>query len=152
MDNLVPVLSRWAHIGGAVVLVGGTVFMAFALLPAAKQLPDDVHNSLRERVMGTWRKFVGAGILLLLLSGLINYYLVIKDTERLADTKLYHPLMGTKIILAMVVFFLASALTGRAKGLAGLRNKSGLWLKVNLTLAAVIIAIAGFLKVVVVAK
>lgn len=149
MDNLVPVLSRWAHIGGAVVLVGGTVFMAFALLPAAKQLPQDVHDNLREKVMGTWRKFVGAGILLLLLSGLTNYYLVIKDTARLGETKLYHPMMGTKIILAMVVFFLASALTGRAKGLEGLRKKSGLWLKVNLTLAAIIIAIAGFLKVVV---
>ena len=147
MSDLLPVLSRWAHVGAAVVLVGGTVFIRFALLPAAKELPEDVHNSLRERVMGTWRKFVGIAILLLLLSGIVNYYFVIQDTDRLAGTKLYHPLIGVKMILAIVVFFLASALSGKAKGLEGLRQKSGFWLGLNLTLAAIIIAIAGYLKV-----
>lgn len=153
MSDLLPVLSRWAHVGAAVVLVGGTVFMLFALLPAAKELPEDVRNSLRERVMGTWRKFVGVAILLLLLSGIVNFYFVLKsDRLDLAENKsLYHSLMGVKIILAMVVFFLASALTGRAKGLEGLRQKSGFWLGLNLTLAAVIIAIAGYLKVAVTA-
>jgi uncharacterized membrane protein len=146
--DFVAILSRWAHIGAAVVLVGGTVFMRFALMPAAKELPEDVHNSLRERVMGNWRKIVGITILLLLLSGFANYYFVLKDTTgRLDNTKLYHPLIGVKMILAMVVFFLASALSGRAKGLEGLRKKSGFWMGLNLTLAAIIIAIAGYLKV-----
>ena len=75
MSDLLPVLMRWGHVGAAIVLIGGMVFMRFALLPAAKQLPDDVHNDLRDRVMGTWRKFVGIGILLLLLTGIGNYYL-----------------------------------------------------------------------------
>jgi uncharacterized membrane protein len=146
--DIVAILSRWAHIGAAVVLVGGAVFMRFALMPAARELPEDVHNSLRERVMGNWRKIVGISILLLLLSGIVNYYFVMQDTTgRLDDTKLYHPLLGVKMILAIVVFFLASALSGRAKGLEGLRQKSGFWLGLNLTLAAIIIAIAGFLKV-----
>ena len=98
--------------------------------------------------MGNWRKIVGITILLLLLSGFANYYFVLKDTTgRLDNTKLYHPLIGVKMILAMVVFFLASALSGRAKGLEGLRKKSGFWMGLNLTLAAIIIAIAGYLKV-----
>ena len=147
MDDIVAILSRWAHIGAAVVLVGGAVFMRFALMPAAKELPEDVHNSLRERVMGNWRKIVGISILMLLLSGIVNYYFVMQDKPRLEGVKLYHPLSGVKMILAIVVFFLASALTGRAKGLEGLRKKSGFWLTVNLTLAAIIIAIAGYLKV-----
>ena len=145
--DIVEILSRWAHIGAAVVLVGGTVFMRFALMPAAKELPEDVHNSLRERVMGNWRKIVGICILLLLLSGIANYIFVMQDTDRLEGIKLYHPLIGVKMILAMVVFFLASALSGRAKGLEGLRKKSGFWIGLNLTLAAIIIAIAGYLKV-----
>ena len=147
--DIVAILSRWAHIGAAVVLVGGTVFMRFALMPAAKELPEDVHNSLRERVMGNWRKIVGITILLLLLSGIANFIFVLKDTDRLDDEhkSLYHSLIGIKIILAMVVFFLASALSGRAKGLEGLRKKSGFWIGLNLTLAAIIIAIAGYLKV-----
>ena len=90
---------------------------------------------------------------MLLLSGIVNFYFVLKsDRLDLAENKsLYHSLMGSKIILAMVVFFLASALTGRAKGLQGLRQKAGFWLGVNLALAAVIIAIAGYLKVAVTA-
>ncbi|MBT4865175.1 MAG: hypothetical protein HON53_08665 [Planctomycetaceae bacterium] len=146
--DIVAILSRWAHVGAAVVLVGGTVFMRFALMPAAKELPEDVHNSLRERVMGNWRKIVGIAILLLLLSGIANFFFVLKDKPRLEEHKsLYHSLIGIKIILAMVVFFLASALSGRAKGLEGLRKKSGFWMGLNLTLAAIIIAIAGYLKV-----
>jgi hypothetical protein len=133
-------------VGAAIVVIGGAVFMRFALLPAAKQLPDDVHNDLRERVMGSWRKFVGIGILLLLLTGFGNYFLAM-PTDRVADSKLYHPLMGVKIILAMGVFFLAAALSGRAKALEGLRRNAALWLVINILLAAVIVAIAGYLKV-----
>ena len=146
MSDLLPVLMRWGHVGAAIVLIGGMVFMRFALLPAAKQLPDDVHNDLRDRVMGTWRKFVGIGILLLLLTGIGNYYLAMQ-TDRVADSKLYNPLMGMKILLAMAVFFLASALSGRSKALEGIRRNAALWLVINILLAAAIVAIAGYLKV-----
>ena len=146
MSDLLPVLLRWGHVGAAIVVVGGAVFMRFALLPAAKQLPDDVHHDLRDRVMGNWRKFVGIGILLLLLTGIGNYYLAMQ-TDRVADSKLYNPLMGMKMLLAMAVFFLASALSGRSKALEGIRRNAALWLVINILLAAAIVAIAGYLKV-----
>ena len=146
MSDLLPVLMRWGHVGAAIVLIGGMVFMRFALLQAAKQLPDDVHNDVRDRVMGTWRKFVGIGILLLLLTGIGNYYLAMQ-TDRVADSKLYNPLMGMKMLLAMAVFFLASALSGRSKALEGIRRNAALWLVINILLAAAIVAIAGYLKV-----
>ena len=146
MTDLLPVLLRWGHVGAAIVVIGGAVFMRFALLPAAKQLPEDVHNDLRERVMENWRKIVGISILLLLLTGIGNYYLAMQ-TDRVSGNKLYHPLMGTKILLAMAVFFLASALSGRAKAMEGIRQKAGLWLVINILLAAIIVAIAGYLKV-----
>ena len=38
--EMISLLSRWAHIGTAIVLVGGTVFMRFVLAPAAAQLSD----------------------------------------------------------------------------------------------------------------
>ena len=55
--------------------------------------------------------------------------------------------MGMKILLAMAVFFLASALSGRSKALEGIRRNAALWLVINILLAAVIVAIAGYLKV-----
>ncbi len=132
--------------GTAIVVLGGSVFMRFVLMPAASELPDDVHNALRERVRGRWRKFVGAGILLFLVSGFYNYMAAI-GTPRVDASKLYHPLMGVKILLSLGVFFLASALTGRAQALQGIRQNAKRWLTVTVVLAVVVVAIAGYLKV-----
>lgn len=147
MDLGIAALSRIVHIGTVIVLVGGTFFTRFVLMPAATaELADDVHARLRARVMGTWKKFVHGGIGLLLLSGGYNYYLVIASGAHKGDA-LYHALLGTKILLALGVFFIASALVGRAAGFEGLRQQSRRWLLIALALAAVIVGISGFLKV-----
>ena len=146
MDSLpVYVLSRWVHVGTAIVVLGGAVFLRYVLLPAAAPLPEAEHLALRERLMGRWRKFIGIGIGLLLLSGFYNYLVVALPGHK--GDGLYHGLIGTKIILAFVVFFLASALGGRAKAFAGLRENSRAWLAVTIALGAIIVAISGYLKV-----
>jgi uncharacterized membrane protein len=146
VEDLVPLLSRWIHVGTSIVLVGGTVFMRFVLAPAASaSLSDAEHAALRERVVGTWKRFVHIGILLFLLSGFYNY-LVVARPKHDGDA-LYHALMGTKILLALVVFFFASALVGRSQGLQKIREKRNTWLIVLILLSAVIVGIAGFLKV-----
>ncbi len=145
MEDLVPLISRWIHVGTSIVLVGGSVFMRFVLAPAAATLPDAEHTALRERVIGTWKRFVHIGILLFLLSGFYNYLAVALPNHK--GDKLYHALMGTKIILAFVVFFIASALVGKSAGLQKIRDKRNTWLLVLILLAAVIVGIGGFLKI-----
>ena len=148
MEDLIPlnVLMRWIHIGTTIVVLGGSIFMRFVLMPAAARLPDTEHDEFRGRVMGIWKKFVGIGILLFLVSGFYNYYGVISISQHKGD-KLYHPLMGVKILLAFAVFFLASALTGRSQALEKIRQNSKNWLGVTILLATLVVAIAGFLKV-----
>jgi len=140
VSELVTVLSRWVHVGTAIVLLGGSIFQRFVLMPAAQSLPEAEHAQLRERMMGRWKKIVMAGITLLLVTGFYNY-LSVKHEPR------YHMFMGIKILLAFAVFFLASALTGRSAGLAGIRRNSKLWLGVLIALASATVAIGGFLKV-----
>lgn len=140
-------VTRFLHVGTAIVVVGGTFFVRFILLPAAvKNLSDDDHARLRAAVMGTWKKIVHAGIALFLITGGINYWRVIAAATHKGD-KLYHALLGTKIILALVIFFIASALVGRAAAFEGMRKNARTWLAVNLLLAAIVVAISGFLKV-----
>jgi uncharacterized membrane protein len=140
-------LTRILHIGTAIIVVGGTFFVRFVLLPAAtRNLPDDVHARLRTAVMGTWKRIVHAGIVLFILTGAFNYYRVIAERSHKGDA-LYHALLGTKIILALVIFFIASALVGRSSAFEGIRRSAPKWMLVNLVLAAVILAISGFLKV-----
>lgn len=144
---LLYTLTRVLHVGTAIVVVGGTFFVRFVLFPAATQnLPDDAHARLRGAIMGTWKKIVHAGIALFLLTGGINYYRVIAEGSHKGDG-LYHALLGTKIILALVIFFIASALVGRAAAFDGMRRNAPKWMLVNLLLAALIVAASGFLKV-----
>jgi uncharacterized membrane protein len=146
-DLMLYTLTRILHIGTAIVVVGGTFFVRFVLFPAATQsLPDDVHARLRTAVISTWKKIVHAGIVLFILTGAINYYRVIAERSHKGDA-LYHALLGTKIILALVIFFIASALVGRSAAFEGIRRSAPKWMLVNLVLAALIIAISGFLKV-----
>jgi uncharacterized membrane protein len=139
------VLMRWVHVGTAIVVLGGSVFMRFVLMPAAAPMPEADHDALRGRIMGRWKRFVMMGIALFLISGFYNYLVVAVPGHK--GDGLYHGLMGTKILLAFVVFFFASALTGRSKGLEGIRRNSRKWLAVTILLAAIVSAIGGFLKV-----
>ncbi|HUQ71536.1 MAG TPA: hypothetical protein VM165_18555 [Planctomycetaceae bacterium] len=142
--NPVDVLSRWLHVGTAIVLLGGTSYMLFVLMPAAKQLPDAEHAKLKELVGARWKKFLHGGIALLLLTGFYNYF---QASPADAFRKQYHMLVGIKILLAFAVFFLGSALVGRSKAFAGMRQKAPQWLGVILLLGAVIVGISGYLKV-----
>ncbi len=141
----IAIVSRWTHVGTAIVLVGGTFFLRYVLAPAAAQLSDAEHLKLKELVMRTWKKFVHAGIGLFLASGFYNY-LVVQAPHHKGD-KLYHALMGTKILLALGMFFIASALVGRSKTFEGMRRNSKLWQSVLLVLAATVVGISGFAKV-----
>lgn len=119
MDLWLSVLSRWTHVGTAIVILGGSVFLRFVLSPAASQLPEAEHQALRQNVMARWKRFVHAGIALFLISGFYNYIQAMPNHK---GDGLYHALIGTKILLALVVFTLASGLVGRSALFASLRK------------------------------
>src|SRR6516165_7861989 len=109
-DLILYSVTRILHVGTAIVVVGGTFFVRFVLFPAASQnLSDDEHARLRSAVMGTWKRVVHTGIALFVLTGAFNYYRVFAQGTHKGDG-LYHGLLGTKIILALVIFIIASAL------------------------------------------
>jgi hypothetical protein len=147
MDNLelLNVLSRWLHVATAIVVLGGTIFLRFVLMPAAEPLPETEHNLLRERLIARWRKVVMAGIGLFLLTGFYNYLGVARATHH--GDKAYHALMGIKIVLAFGVFFLASVLVGRSPKFEPLRRNRKRWLGLLVVAALVIVLISSFLKV-----
>ena len=135
------VVFRWMHIGSVIVLVGGAFFMRFVLMPSAKELPDEAHATLRGRVLGRWKKLVGILIGLILISGFYNLIKTVKTVDTL-----WHMLIGVKILLALAVFFIASALVGSSKGLQPIRDKMPLWLALNIALATTIVLISGLLR------
>lgn len=142
--NLIDVLSRIIHVGAAITLVGGSVFMAFVLHPTSLTLSDEQNEKLRAGVVGRWKMFVHIGVLLFLISGIYNYMGMIPKHK---GDGLYHGLLGIKMILALGVFFIAEALVGKSKAFEGMRQNRGKWLKIIVLMAAVIVGISGFAKI-----
>ena len=106
-EQLLPLISRVVHVATAIVLVGGSVFMRFALMPAAEELGQAEHDGLRERVLGRWRRVVHGGIALLLLSGLYNYLAVMRPAHQ-GDGP-YHMLVSNKMVYELVQIFISTA-------------------------------------------
>jgi uncharacterized membrane protein len=143
--ELLNIASRWVHIATAIVILGGTVFMRFVLLPAAEPLPPAEHDALRARLTARWKKFVMIGIALFLLSGFYNYLAV--SVPKHHGDKTYHAWMGIKIIIAFGVFFLASVLVGRSARFEPMRRDRKKWLLVVIVLSFIVVLIASYLKV-----
>jgi len=144
MELWLDVLFRWIHIGTAIVILGGSVFLRFVLRPAAAHMPEAEHHQLKTEVLDRWKRFVHAGIGLFLLSGFYNY---IRAMPLHKGDGLYHALIGTKILLALAVFVLASGLVGRSALFEPLRKHSPRWLLVTILLSVVIVGISGYVKV-----
>jgi uncharacterized membrane protein len=139
------ILARWAHILAAVMLAGGTIFTAFVLLPAAGDaLSSEQADALRDRMMRRWRGAVTTCIGLLLISGAYNFLVIAMPKAR--GFPLYHALFGIKILAALLIFFIASALGGRSPAFAGMRARFKTWMTVTALLAVLVILISGVLK------
>ena len=141
------ILFRWLHILSAITAVGGTIFMRMALVPSVAVLTAEQHKALHEQVRSRWVKFVMAAILFLIVSGLYNFIIKIKSHTIVAEyNRLYQMLFGVKFTLALVIFFLASALLGRSPVFAKIRQNARLWLSVNMALAIIVVCISGVLR------
>ena len=140
----IDIISRIVHVLTAITLVGGSIFTLLVLMPSAKELSDEAHKQLAAAINGRWKRFVHIGILLFLVSGLYNYVRAIPNHR---GDGLYHALIGTKMLLALGIFFLASALVGRSEKLAGIRANRAKWVKVLVLLAVIVVSISGFVKV-----
>lgn len=141
-QQMLSLFSRWFHVIPAIMLVGGTLFLRFALVPAATAHKSE-HSELRELIRGRFAKLVMLSVLCLLISGFYNAYL------KAIGFKLSGPYLGlltVKILLAFFVFYLASVLTGRSQTAKKFRQKEIFWLNVLCAAMLAIVAMAGWMK------
>ena len=143
MSTLAIVL-RFLHIAPAIIAGGATIFVKIALLPALATLPEAERARLKDAIDRRWRLVVMACVTLLLVSGILNFVLYQAPVHK--GQPLYHALFGVKFLAALVVFFLASALSGRSSGLAAIRANSRLWVSVTAALVIAIVLISAVLR------
>ena len=134
-------ISRWAHILAAMVLVGGTLFMRFALVPAGDATSGS--EELRESIRSRWAKWVAGAALFLLVSGFYNMVLKAKGFEM---SGIYLGLLGLKILLAFFALWLSATLVGRSDRAKKFRQREIHWLNILTVVVLAIVLMAGFMK------
>src|SRR5262245_22371772 len=96
----VNLISRWLHVTAAVVGLGGIFFLLLVMLPALRGVPDP--GPVAEAVRKQFKVIAHTAIGLLLLTGFYNYLIVAAPKVEAAGIgKQYHPVIGTKILLAL---------------------------------------------------
>lgn len=141
--DYLALITRWLHILPAMAAVGGTMFMRWGLLPSMGSLPEEQRATLHANLRARWAKVVMGSIGLLLASGIYN---IVQKEQGWQVNGLYHALFGIKFLLAMAIFFVASALVGRSEAYAKMRENRRFWLTLNLVLAIVLVCISGALR------
>ena len=145
---LLELILRWIHIVGAIMLVGGTIYLRCIYVPARLLVGElsEAHLELQRKL---WSRMVMIASAQLLISGIVNVILTVQkfdfDKSEFPGNA-YHPLLGVKFLLALVIFFLAAALAGRSGLAQKLRQKEKMWLTVNMVLAIVVVCIAGVMR------
>ena len=150
--DVLALLFRWLHIVAAMALLGGPMFVRFALLPTIGELPDDRRQALLDGTRRRWSMVVRAAILFLLISGIYNYVAFLSAAKSWSTSWqegtmwFYQFLFGIKFMLALCIFFLAEALTGRSAVFAQFREKMKLWATVLLLAGLLLVAISSQMR------
>lgn len=141
------VIFRWMHILGAIALVGSALFYWRVLLAGNVFGSGDEANKAWQSLRGRWARLVMLSILLLLVSGTANIFLMVKSGEfKQVPAGAYHGLLSLKIVLAIVVFLLMSLLTGKTAVAQRLQKNMQLWISLSVILAVLVVMLAGIMK------
>lgn len=146
--DLAAIASRWLHIAAVIVAVGGIVFLRIVLHPAAEAaLTEDARKALRDRLLSRWTRVVHVAITFIILSGVYNLIVQLPKHKPVeGQMPLYHVLLGPKLLLALILFFISIALAGKSQTFERMRQKRPAWLAVNIGIAAVVVLISNILK------
>ena len=139
--EILPLLSRWAHVLAAITIFGGVIFMRMSLVPAAAE--TGASSELREAIRRRWARLVGPAILFILVSGFYNAVLKVKAYQL---DGVYLTFLMLKLVLGVVVFVLISRLFGRSEKAKKFRERELYWLNICFGLLLAIVLMAGAMK------
>ena len=140
-------IARWLHILSATLAIGVPIYVRFVLMPAATVLDEESHGRLREALARRWRMIVYILIAVFLATGFYTYLVVARWEKLPSDLKTrYHMLVGIKILIALAMFTISSALAGRSSLFAPMRQNAKFWLVVLVLLGLGIIGLSGVLR------
>jgi len=141
------VVVRWIHVTSAVVGVGAAAFVLWGLLPAARATGGEPAQPFTQAAYWRFRRLVHSALGLLLLTGVYNLFLVMPRSRALGSLMpVYHGVLGTKILLALVIFAIATATLSSSLDPERFRAGAARWLTLCVVLALVALFLSAFLR------
>jgi putative copper export protein len=137
-----PTFVQGIHVTAVVFGVGGLAFLLLVLTPSLGDLRPEQRALLAQQVIGRFRWVIWSLIVVLLVSGL---YSIREYYWEVAWGKSWM-LLTVKIVLALIVFVIALALTLPFRLLDWVRARRQIWLSIAVGLAVAVIFISGYLR------
>jgi uncharacterized membrane protein len=101
MPDALIVLMRWLHFTSFVTLLGGILYARVVVAPSLARLSKDAAEALESRTAESFRPWMIASVIGLVVSGLYNI------VTNPGHSVKYHMLLGVKLLLALHVFAVA---------------------------------------------
>ncbi|MFK7765886.1 MAG: hypothetical protein AB8B55_01500 [Mariniblastus sp.] len=141
ISEIIGLVSRWAHVIPATILVGGTIFMRLSFVPASNESPASAE--LRESMRKRWSKLIAVSVLLLLVSGLYNSAMKAMGFHLPMS---YNVLLLIKIVFGFAIFYLSAVLAGRSEKAKKFRERETYWLNILCGLMIAVVLVGGYMK------
>jgi hypothetical protein len=138
--DLAPFLNKWLHLLSIIFVLGGVFYQRFVAMPGLRtgELADtDWARSLARR----WGLISAFLWLIILATGFVNFHFVAAHVN-----SAYSAVLGMKILLALVMFFLAMAISHPVPFLGGLRQQPARALTILILLGIVVVGISAYLN------
>ena len=119
--NWGDLVVKWVHLLSILTVVGFMLFQYLVLQPVLRRLqgvPEDFVSALRRR-SGI---ITGIAWVLIWVTGIYNLVVVIPSVK-----PNYHMILGAKILLVLVLFFLSTALSHPSLAFEGIQRNRARW-------------------------
>ncbi len=138
--GIVFILMRWVHIGSAALLVGGMALIVLSAGPARTLMDHTEAVSVFKKIEARFRWVLAAAVLGLIVSGVYQWVVFGQDYQQIGGLAL--SLLSVKVLLATMLFALLWAFQVDSM----LHPKAKLWRLINLSLAVLVVMLAGVLR------
>jgi uncharacterized membrane protein len=109
MEEFFDALVRWLHILSAVIFIGPQVFLAFVAMPALRNVEDaQARQAIVRAITRGFGLLGGAAIVVLVATGLYNFYAVPEVEIYFDNADRYRRLFELKMLLVTIVIVLTA--------------------------------------------
>lgn len=128
---------KWVHLVSIVIAVGLTLFQHLVLAPILKRttdVPDELVKALQRRA----GMIIGIAWVFIWVTGIYNLVVIIPSVK-----PNYHMLLGAKILLVLVLFFISTALSHPSLAFEGIQRSRAKWVALAAWLGIILVMLSG---------